>query len=174
MTDHLEQEKFSQLTDIVGALSAMKGQTLILMIGEAVLPLHARITSNMSLYSRLVINLPNESSLSSDTSYSDSDLRVAIHVQEATSFLDDIQRHTFSLVVIGDLEFTPEIADRIPKMLDTGGTLVVVSPKKRRQLNPLSEMAQCFRVELPSCVLYVKSDDSRNPKRKGGRRGRSR
>ena len=174
MTDRLEQEQFSQLADIVGALAAMKGQTLILLIGEAVLPLHARITSNMSLYSRLVINLPNESSLDADTNYSNSDLRVAAHVQEATSFLDDIQRHTFSLVVIGDSEITPEIASRIPNMLDIGGTLVVATSSQRLQQNSLPEIAQCFRVELPSCILFVKSDDSRNPKRKGGRRGRNR
>ena len=173
MTDHLQQENFSQLADIVGALAAMKGQTLILMIGESVLPFQARITNNMSLYSRLVINLPKESSLDADASYSDGDLRVAIHVQEATSFLDDIRRHTFSLVVVSNTEFTPEIAKRIQNMLDVGGTLVVVSFAQRSQPSPLPEMARCFRVELPSCVLYVKSDDSRNPKRKGGRRRRN-
>ena len=164
-------ETGSSIEEVLGAFSAIASDGLILLLGDTPLYYQKAVLSCMSALGRLVINLPEKSALEYTEDLSKTDLRVAVHCQDASEFLNDIKHHQLSMVVVQGQDANETLLGQVASMLPDGGVVLVI-PSPKGRIPKLSNQSQTFcHASLGSCELFVKTTQP-NKSRRGGRKAR--
>ena len=160
------------IDDLLNAFAAMAHGGLILMIGESTLAYQRSVLSGMDAMTRLVINLPANASAMNIEESLISDLRVAVHQQNAEEFLSDVSNHTLNLVVLGYKDISIHLMRQIYAMLAEGGSVILLRPSQSLNLGVDEELCAFHSADIGSCKLLVKKSQQASKIRKGGRRAR--
>ena len=160
------------IDDLLKAFAAIAHGGLILMIGESTLAYQRSILSGMDAMTRLVINLPPNTSAMDIEESLDSDLRVAVHQQNPEEFLSDISHHTLNLVVLGYKEISVHLIRQIYTMLFEGGSVILLRSSQSLNAEIDEELCAFHSTDIGSCKLLVKKSQQASKIRKGGRRAR--
>ncbi len=148
---------------------------LILCCGELLYDHCFEISKAMPMTTRLVLNVETEQGLQASQGLTAKDIRIAVHKQEYLSFLDDIARYFFNLILI---ENNPNLELMIKGLLDKlmpGGLIVVLNGNFETVRDYLPE-SSWHVVEMhwsdDAVLVRAKSDSAQPTHRKGGRRAR--
>ncbi len=148
---------------------------LILCCGEALYDNCLAISQAMPMTTRLVLNVETDQGLSASQGLTAKDIRIAVHKQNHLSFLDDISRYFFNLIL---LENNPNLTAMISGLLDKlmpGGLLVVVGAQIDQVKSGLPATGwQTVNMMWPDQTILIRaaSENAQPTQRKGGRRAR--
>ena len=148
---------------------------LILCCGESLYDYCLEISKAMPMTTRLVLNVETDQGLSASLGLTAKDIRIAVHKQDHLSFLDDISRYFFNLIL---LEHNPNLEMMIQGLLDKlmpGGLIVVLNSDSDTIENylPKSDWHVVETMWSDNAVfIRAKSQDAQPTQRKGGRRAR--
>ncbi|MGB0843192.1 MAG: hypothetical protein ACPGVN_00445 [Alphaproteobacteria bacterium] len=170
-----EDQQYGQF---LRAISASKTNGLFLVVD--VKPATASsghlawIIAGLSNDSKLLATNDNAQELAVVRQYLDTDLRVAFHLQNTHSFVQDISHHRFNLIYVNQAVDT-ETANTLQTMLMQGGVLIC-NPATNKDLVCVCQEVASF-IPLPAPLeknglkLYVKGE--RPLRRRGGRKAKN-
>jgi hypothetical protein len=124
---------------------------------------------------KLVINVQTEEGYRASRKLPAHDIRIALHKQDYLSFLDDLSRYFFNMVVI---ENNPKLIEMISSLLDKlmpSGMMVILSADLA-SVKPGLPATGWHAVDTmwPDKAIFIsaESPDAQPRTRKGGRRAR--
>ena len=126
---------------------------------------------------KLVINVQTDEGYSASSHLPAHDIRIALHKQGYLSFLDDISKYFFNLVVI---ENNPNVKQMISGLLDKlmpDGMMLILSAELATVKSALPQSGwHTVDTQWPDQAIFIRAEsaDAQPKTRKGGRRARLR
>ena len=148
---------------------------IVLCCGERLEQYCQQLSKSMPITAKLVINVETDAGYSRSSLLPAHDIRVALHKQDYLSFLDDISRYFFNLVVI---ESNPNLKAMISSLLDKlmpGGIIMILASDIATVKSALPATGWHAVDTLWSdqaIFIRAQSADAQPKVRKGGRRAR--
>ena len=148
---------------------------IILCCGEALDVYCLELSKAMPMTTKLVINVETDAGYTGSSYLPAHDIRIALHKQDYLSFLDDISRYFFNLVVI---ENNPNVGAMINAMLDKlmpAGMIVILSADLATIKSSVPALGwHIVDTTWPDKAILIsaQSPDAQPKTRKGGRRAR--
>lgn len=148
---------------------------IILCCGEALEEYCHKLAGSMPMTTKLVINVQTDEGYRASSKLPAQDIRIALHRQDYVSFLDDISRYFFNLVVI---ENNPDLIQMISGLRDKlmpTGMMVILSADIETVKSGLPPTGwHAVDTMWPDRAVFVaaESADAQPKTRKGGRRAR--
>ena len=148
---------------------------IVLCCGESLFPYCQQMSKAMPMTTKLVINVQTEQAYEDCKPLPAHDIRVAVHQQDYESFLEDISKYFFNLIVIED---NPKLANMIQNLLDKlmpDGVIVTIGAEFEsvKSAVPATGWHVVNTLWTDKTVLIRAQSASAQPKvRRGGRRAR--
>lgn len=149
---------------------------ITLCTGKLTLPYVDWIQDGMSMSSRLLIHTENDAIIDLVRPHYSTDIRVATHLQELSSFLSDIEEHRFDMVLIDANDIGEHTVREVTRRVGDHGLLVGVgAPAALERLNLDLEGTHfsCRLGDSAHCIAFSRKGLQHRASRRGGRRGRS-
>ena len=149
---------------------------VILSAGRQVIPYVSWIQDGMSMSSRIILHTESETTAELVRPQYATDIRIATHVQDLSSFLSDIEEHRFDLIVM-DVDDVGE--DRIVEIAERVGDLgLLVGIGSTGSLVSLIQGFEethfhCALGTTAHCAAFARKGLQHRASRRGGRRGRA-
>lgn len=162
-------------------LAASKVRGVLLQLGSGSAALSAWLVDGMDITSRLIALHPGEARLDATRRVAGNDIRVAVHAQAAASFLEDMQRNRFDLVVVDRPDTPGALLVAAIALLAPGGMLCLMDgagtgrPPGEDALSALAGNDDCrwTRLQAPVAgLLATRCPPESRPVRRGGRSAR--
>ena len=169
--------KHSPTPDFLAMMASGYDSGLILCCGESLYDHCLKMSNAMPMTARLVLNVESDQGFINSNPLTAKDIRVAVHQQDHLSFLDDISRYFFNLILI---ENSPNIVSIVSSLLDKlmpGGLIVVLSAEMDDVKSALPETGwQSVDMMWSDKTILIRaaSENAQPTQRKGGRRARIR
>ena len=148
---------------------------IVLCCGERLEQYCLQLSKSMPMTAKLVINVETEAGFSRSSFLPEHDIRIALHKQGYVSFLDDISRYFFNLVVI---ENNPDLKTMISSLLDKlmpGGMMMILASDTATIKAALPATGWHVVDSMwPDQAIFIRAEspDAQPKVRKGGRRAR--
>lgn len=148
---------------------------IVLCCGERLEVYCQLLSKSMPITAKLVINVQTDEGYSRSSFLPVHDIRIALHKQAYISFLDDISRYFFNLVVI---ENNPDLKKMIGSLLDKlmpDGMMMILAADITTVKSSLPETGwHAVDTLWPDQAIFIRaqSPDAQPKTRKGGRRAR--
>ncbi len=161
------------IAETLRIIAASKPGAVGLTIGPAAVGYGEIILQGLDMYSRLIINVSSHPDIQALEQQFHTDIRVAVHAQDSVTFLNDVSRHRFELVVIDCAVLDETLLNTVIEMSPVGGFIVLLdvsdtTGELRRQLSEY-----CFHSLVNEhCLIATRIASNHRPSRKGGRRTR--
>ena len=148
---------------------------IVLCCGEALDRYCLALSKSMPMTTKLVINVETDAGYIQSSYLPALDIRIALHKQGYLSFLDDISRYFFNLVVI---ENNPDLSKMINSLLDKlmpSGIMLILCSDLVTVKSCLPQTGwQVVDTAWPDKAIFIRAEspNAQPKKRKGGRRAR--
>ena len=148
---------------------------IILCCGEALDSYCLELSRAMPMTTKLVINVETDAGYIQSSNLPAHDIRIALHKQDHLSFLDDISRYFFNLVVI---ENNPNLSKMISGLLDKlmpSGMMMILSADLVTVKSCLPRTGwHTVDTKWSDQAIFIRAEsaDAQPKTRKGGRRAR--
>lgn len=149
---------------------------VILSAGRQAIPYANWMQDGMSMSSRLILHTESETTAELVRPRYSTDIRIAIHVQDLSSFMSDIEEHHFDLIVtdvddIGEDRLI-EVSERVG---DQGLFVGIGSTAPLASLIRVLDKTHfhCALGKASCCAAFARKGLQHRASRRGGRRGRA-
>ena len=165
--------------DVASQLRVHAGTSIggvILSAGRQVIPYVDWIQDGMSMSSRLILHTESEKTAELIRPRYSTDIRIATHVQDLSSFLSDIEEHRFNLIVMDADDVGGDGIAEIRERVGEQGLLVGIG-----SAGSLASLIQdlegthfhCALGKTAHCAAFARKGLQHRVSRRGGRRGRA-
>ena len=134
------------------------------------------VMDGMSMSTRLLVHIDPDNAPSLDVQtlnrIFDHDIRVAAHIQDSASFVQDLSKYQFDLIVIATTNVLTS-APALKERLSENGTIIIVEGGSSDYSSFCDEYFVAPAGENHNACMMCRLSDHKNTTRKGGRRGRN-
>ncbi len=164
----------SPAAEFLAMMASHYDSGLILCCGDSLYDYCLQISKAMSMTTKLVLNVETEQGLKNSQPLTSKDIRIAVHKQDYLSFLDDISRYFFNLILLEDNTNLEAMIQGLLDKLMPGGLIVVLNGNTVLLENYLPEGWHIVESRWPDNAVFIraKSQTAQPTQRKGGRRAR--
>jgi len=154
-------------------LASSRGSGVYLCSGDDSLDCVGWIIDALDMSGRLIVHRDTDAQLETLRECFNTDLRVSVHAQELTEFLDDVQRHHFEIIVLSQSMCTEVNIQRTADGLSDGGFLIMCQMGAGSDISQVDGMDAFMVSELDNIgTVVVRRRSNSQPRRRGGRRRR--
>ena len=169
--------KNSPTSQFLAMMASGYDSGLILCCGEELYEYCLETSQAMPMTTRLVLNVETDQGLSASQGLTAKDIRIAVHKQDYLSFLDDISRYFFNMILLENNTYLEQMIQSLLDKLMPGGLIVVLNSDADAIKSYLPESSwHVVETMWPDCAVFVraKSQHAQPTQRKGGRKNRIR
>lgn len=154
-----------------GLLASSRGSGVYLCSGDDSLDSVGWIIDALDMSGRLIVHRPESEQIAMLRECFNTDLRISVHAQDLNEFLDDVQRHTFEIIMLCQSMCTQANIQRTAAALSDGGFLILCQSNYQPEVAQFDGMDAFVFSELAGVgtVVARRRSDS-HPRRRGGRR----
>lgn len=154
-----------------GVLASSRGSGVYLCSGDDSLDSVGWIIDALDMSGRLIVHRAAAESIEILRECFNTDLRISVHAQDLTEFLDDVQRHKFEVIVLCRSMCSQANIQRTSMALSDGGFLILCQSPGQSAVPQFDGMDAFVFSELDGVgtVIARRRSDS-HPRRRGGRR----
>lgn len=164
-------ETNDQLGSCVRVLASSRGGGVFLCCGDDSMDAAGWIIDALDMSGRLVVHRNSIDKLEAIRECFNTDLRISVHAQNLTEFLDDIKKHRFELVVLGASMCTIPNVERISTVLGDGGFMLLSGFEHEAALFEFKgHEGFVFTTHDHVGTIAVRRRSNSHPRRRGGRR----
>lgn len=170
-----DQENSPPTAAMLAMLASSYDSGIILCCGESLEKYCLELSRSMPMTTKIVINVSTDAGYLQSMHLPAHDIRIAVHKQDYLTFLDDISRYFFNLIVI---ENNPDLRKMISSLLNKlmpSGIMTVLSadPDTVKSCVPKNGW-QIVDTKWPDQAVFIRatSPHAQPKSRKGGRRAR--
>jgi len=154
----------------VRVVASSRGSGVYLCSGRRSMDCAGWILDALDMTGRLVVQQDSATRLETIRECFNTDLRISVHAQNLSQFLDDVAKHRFELVVLDPTEGqSPSTIPRVASALSDGGILLLLGNADYGQVLSASDYL-IATLDSVGTVIARRRAGSR-PKRAGGRAG---
>ncbi len=150
---------------------------IILCCGEALDSYCLHLSRSMPMTTKLVINVETDAGRAGSSYLPARDIRIALHQQDYLSFLHDISRYFFNIVVIENNPNLDRMISRLLEKLMPSGMMIILFSDLdtvKSSLPPTGWHTVDTKWSDKAIFIRAESADAQPTTRKGGRRARIR
>ena len=171
----MNDEKSLPTPAMLAMLASGYDSGIVLCCGETLQRYCHELSKSMPMTAKLVINVQTDAGYARSSFLPADDIRIALHKQEYVSFLNDISRYFFNLVVIeNNPNLTSMISGLLDKLMPDGMIMILAADVDAVKSGLPATGWHCVETRWPDQAIFIRAEsaDAQPKKRKGGRRAR--